>query len=137
LEFYVDDNMTVIPFSNNSWIQESVDVSGYSGDHNITLRLYSMCPGLMTGHQSTVEIDDISLVPTPDDWNPWNDADSDGGALITTPELQEVVITGLMTSHPANHRPPAGVPLHQSPFHKSTQTAPFQVIMSHLTALLL
>lgn len=32
-----------------------------------------------------------SEVVTVEDWNPWNDPDSDGGEKITTPELQEAI----------------------------------------------
>ncbi|MCM1987048.1 PKD domain-containing protein [Methanococcoides seepicolus] len=90
LEFYVGDNMTIIPFS-DTWEQESIDVSNYSGNHNITIKLFAICPLQQSIHDAKVEIDDISLIRAPDDWNPWNDPDSDSGALITTPELQEAI----------------------------------------------
>jgi PKD repeat protein/Mg-chelatase subunit ChlD len=91
LEFYIDDERTAIPFSNNTWKQESINVSEYSGDHNITIQLLALCPVQYATHQATVEIDDITLIPTPDDWNPWNDPDSSAGRRIANNEIQVAV----------------------------------------------
>ncbi|WP_407282502.1 VWA domain-containing protein [Methanolobus sp. WCC1] len=72
LEFYVDDNMTIIPFS-NVWKQESVYVSNYSGNHNIFIKLFEHAyqPSSLS---TKVEIDNILLVHKQKDWNPWNSA---------------------------------------------------------------
>jgi hypothetical protein len=66
-------------------------VSDYSGNHNVTIRLYTQCYQL-ANHEATVEIDDISLYFTPEDWNPWNDPDSSAGRRIANTEIQAAVI---------------------------------------------
>ena len=92
LEFYVDENMTAIPLFNNSsiinvWKNEEIDVSNYTGHHNITIGLHSVAPYIQVLAEARVEIDDIILVDAQEDWNPWNDMDSDNGLYITTHEL--------------------------------------------------
>jgi PKD repeat protein len=88
IQFYVDDNKSISYLLYNNWKQDSFDVSDYYGKHNISIELYTGC-GQMVTHEAQVDIDDIILVPG--DWNPWNDLDSEDGALISTLELKEAL----------------------------------------------
>lgn len=90
LTFYVDSDMTVIPRSHNMWRQASIDVSDYSGEHEIMIVLKAIrFQG--TGPEVKVAIDDISLVLAQKDWNPWNDYDSEDGQFVTSSEVQEAL----------------------------------------------
>jgi hypothetical protein len=111
LEFYVDDDITTIPLFNNSsiidvWKKQAIDVSSYTGFHNITIRLYSTAPGQPYCATAKVEIDDVIF----NDWNPWNDLDSEGspdGRYITENEVNEAY-SHLMSSTPV---PITGAPM--------------------------
>jgi hypothetical protein len=71
LEFYVDEDATIIPLFNNSsiinvWKNEEIDVSNYTGCHNVSIRLYSTAPWQPYVAKANVNIDDISLVHAQD-----------------------------------------------------------------------
>ncbi|MDD4497622.1 MAG: hypothetical protein PHV51_05660 [Methanosarcinaceae archaeon] len=71
----------------------STEISDYNG--NISLRITPATAGSIVlkvekGGYAAYRCS-IDVVSQPNDWNPWDGPDSEGGKLITTPELQEAV----------------------------------------------